>query len=574
MQHLDEGTIHAWLDGQLPRDEAAAVEVHVAECRECADAVAEARGLIAASSRILLALDGVPREVAPKREQPSAVGQEPLAISHQPSAVSSTAGAAGSSAAAMPATVRARRRWFSAPSLAAAATIVVAVGTLTIVRARDDESARSPFESAVVSDRASAPSTDTATATASMPVRPSAPPAPAISEAPTATPEARVGAAAGQSRTSADRVARADGRREADAARAEETPLAAAAPSTSAARAPGAPGGAATPTPARDELARGVPRLSRSDVAEGQQRQRAANEPREELAKVPVQTAATPAPPRPDTARVQVFRGTKAESPRITSDTARANFAAKAVADAAATTGSVRGRVTDANKTGIESAHVQVAGTAIGVTTSQTGDFELRGVPAGTQRITARRIGFEVQTIGLIVAAGETASADFTLVPSRVSLENVVVTGTGGADRERRSAPAAPAPARSAQSATAYGCYDLGITPATSQPRSDFGRIPRRIALDSVVVPGRSDGVWYRVRDLTRTGTAGDGIWRPTSADAIEAQWTSGTRTATVRLTGVPGPMLRGTADEIDSAAAIGSSATVVAAKMPRCPGS
>ena len=46
MQHLDAGTIHTWLDGQLPRDEAVAVEAHVAECRECADAVAEARGLI------------------------------------------------------------------------------------------------------------------------------------------------------------------------------------------------------------------------------------------------------------------------------------------------------------------------------------------------------------------------------------------------------------------------------------------------------------------------------------------------------------------------------------------------
>jgi len=67
MQHLDEGTIHAWLDGQLPRDEAHQVEAHVAECRECADAVAEARGLIAASSRILTALDGVPGEVVPKQ---------------------------------------------------------------------------------------------------------------------------------------------------------------------------------------------------------------------------------------------------------------------------------------------------------------------------------------------------------------------------------------------------------------------------------------------------------------------------------------------------------------------------
>lgn len=65
MQHLDEGTIHAWLDGALPPDEAARVEAHVAECAECAAKVAEARGFIAASSRILTALDDVPRWVIP-----------------------------------------------------------------------------------------------------------------------------------------------------------------------------------------------------------------------------------------------------------------------------------------------------------------------------------------------------------------------------------------------------------------------------------------------------------------------------------------------------------------------------
>jgi hypothetical protein len=65
MQHLDEGTIHSWLDGALSPDEAARVEAHVAECSQCAAAVADARGFIAASSRILTALDNAPRGVIP-----------------------------------------------------------------------------------------------------------------------------------------------------------------------------------------------------------------------------------------------------------------------------------------------------------------------------------------------------------------------------------------------------------------------------------------------------------------------------------------------------------------------------
>jgi len=44
MPHPDEGTIHSWLDGALPSEEAARIESHVAGCPQCQAAVAEARG--------------------------------------------------------------------------------------------------------------------------------------------------------------------------------------------------------------------------------------------------------------------------------------------------------------------------------------------------------------------------------------------------------------------------------------------------------------------------------------------------------------------------------------------------
>jgi hypothetical protein len=69
MQHLDEGTIHSWLDGALSAEEAARVSAHIEECPQCAAAVAEARGFIAASSRILTALDNVPKGVVPIGER-------------------------------------------------------------------------------------------------------------------------------------------------------------------------------------------------------------------------------------------------------------------------------------------------------------------------------------------------------------------------------------------------------------------------------------------------------------------------------------------------------------------------
>jgi hypothetical protein len=68
MQHPDEGIIHAWLDGALSAEESTALDAHVASCPECSAAVAEARGLIAASSRIVSALDIVPGGVIPARK--------------------------------------------------------------------------------------------------------------------------------------------------------------------------------------------------------------------------------------------------------------------------------------------------------------------------------------------------------------------------------------------------------------------------------------------------------------------------------------------------------------------------
>ena len=65
MQHPDEGTVHSWLDGALSGDEAANVEAYVKECPQCGAAVAEARGFIAGASRILTALDNAPRGVMP-----------------------------------------------------------------------------------------------------------------------------------------------------------------------------------------------------------------------------------------------------------------------------------------------------------------------------------------------------------------------------------------------------------------------------------------------------------------------------------------------------------------------------
>ena len=124
MQHPDEGMIHTWLDGELPAEEAAALETHVAECAECAAAVAEARGLIAASSRIVSSLDIVPGDV-------------------------------------IPAKVPLKRAWYANTQLRAAAAVLVVAGASLIVMRKEGV----PEMERLMNQTASAPAADASTAT-------------------------------------------------------------------------------------------------------------------------------------------------------------------------------------------------------------------------------------------------------------------------------------------------------------------------------------------------------------------------------------------------------------------------
>lgn len=99
--------------------------------------------------------------------------------------------------------------------------------------------------------------------------------------------------------------------------------------------------------------------------------------------------------------------------------------------------GAITGQVVDATTLeGLEGVQVFIPGSDIGGLTDEDGSFRLTGVPAGTQTVRTRLIGYRQNTRRVEVRADETVNLTFELAISAVSMEEVVVTATG--EQERR----------------------------------------------------------------------------------------------------------------------------------------
>jgi TonB-dependent starch-binding outer membrane protein SusC len=110
------------------------------------------------------------------------------------------------------------------------------------------------------------------------------------------------------------------------------------------------------------------------------------------------------------------------------------------VAVATAQTGTVAGTVTDRNAhTPVPAAQVQIIGTTRGTLTGNDGHFRLAAVPSGPVQLRVTRIGFAAETRTVTVPTGDQATADFTLAATQITLDQVVVTGTQQAERERET---------------------------------------------------------------------------------------------------------------------------------------
>ena len=105
----------------------------------------------------------------------------------------------------------------------------------------------------------------------------------------------------------------------------------------------------------------------------------------------------------------------------------------------AAQAAEITGTVRDAQRQPVPFASVGVVGTTVGATADAAGRFELRGVPAGPQRLRASAVGFAPAERRVAVAAGTSLTVDFGLETAAAGLGEVVVTGVSRATELRRS---------------------------------------------------------------------------------------------------------------------------------------
>ncbi|MEK6768747.1 MAG: TonB-dependent receptor [Gemmatimonadota bacterium] len=94
----------------------------------------------------------------------------------------------------------------------------------------------------------------------------------------------------------------------------------------------------------------------------------------------------------------------------------------------AAQSGGIRGRVADAGGAPLARATVSVDGTPLRASSNDQGGYLIGGVPAGTQTVRVRALGYLPQTAQVNVAGGQTTTRDFTLQAQPIGLSAIDVT--------------------------------------------------------------------------------------------------------------------------------------------------
>lgn len=122
---------------------------------------------------------------------------------------------------------------------------------------------------------------------------------------------------------------------------------------------------------------------------------------------------------------------------RLAAVLAALSSAAPVIAQQTAT-GTISGKVTDAaSGRPIVEAQVRIVGTTRAATTTADGSYRILGVPVGVVTLRVQRLGYAPQQKSGTATADATLTLDFAVTEAVTTIDQVVITGTGEAQRKR-----------------------------------------------------------------------------------------------------------------------------------------
>ncbi len=146
----------------------------------------------------------------------------------------------------------------------------------------------------------------------------------------------------------------------------------------------------------------------------------------------------------------------------------------------------------------LSGAQVYIEGARIGALTNADGRYLIINVPVGTHEVGVLLIGYSQSVTTVMVGAGQTATADFFVSETAVSLEAIVVTGTAAEVRAREVG----------NSLDAVTSRELENIPVTNAENILGGRIPGLTVLQGNGQPGAGNTV--RIRGQTTVSSTTD----------------------------------------------------------------
>ena len=142
----------------------------------------------------------------------------------------------------------------------------------------------------------------------------------------------------------------------------------------------------------------------------------------------------------------------------------------------AAQAGTIRGTVADSAGTGLAHAAVSVEGTNLRATSGAGGEYEIRGVPAGSRTVRARLIGYQSASAEVTVTGADAVRQDFTLLRSAVQLAPIDVVVGSRARHTAEEELAVPVDIIPAERLERQGTTETGVILQTVSPSINFPR--------------------------------------------------------------------------------------------------